>query len=51
MNENVRNNFFFNSAKEFREKIDTFFKKTLPKIGVDLDSRINDNFQVLNQAH
>ena len=51
MNERVRDNYFFDSAKKFREKILGFFKKTLPKIGRDLRSRINDNFQTLNHAH
>jgi len=50
MNEYVRNNHYFHSAKEFREKIDGFFKKTLPEIGGTLDSRINDNFQTIIPA-
>ena len=50
MNEKVRNNIFFNSALEFRESINNFFKKVLPKIGSNLDSLINDNFQSLNNA-
>ena len=50
MNQNVRNNVFFNSAKEFRESISNFFKKVLPKIGGKLDSIINDNFQTLSTA-
>jgi len=50
MNEHVRDNQYFSSAKEFREQIDDFFNHTLPKIGDDLKSRINDNFQVLNPA-
>jgi transposase len=33
MNEYVRNNQFFSSAKEFRTKICGFFKNTLPEIG------------------
>ena len=51
MNEHVRNNRFFSSAKEFREKISRFFKKILPKIGDALHERINDSFQKLNPAH
>lgn len=51
MNEHVRNNRFFSSAKEFREKISGFFKKILPKIGNSLRERINDNFQKLNHAY
>jgi len=50
MNEHVRNNKYFATAKEFRNKIDAFFNQTLPKIGDILASRINDNFQVLNSA-
>lgn len=38
MNEKVRNNRFFKSAKDFKEKIDEFFKQTLPKIGGGLGS-------------
>lgn len=51
MNELVRNNRFFSSAKVFREKIFEFFEETLPAIGHTLNSRINDNFQKLNHAH
>lgn len=50
MNEHVRNNQYFSTAKEFRDKIDNFFENTLPQIGDGLKSRINDNFQVLNPA-
>ena len=51
MNEQVRNNKFFSSAKEFRTKISKFFEETLPQIGNALNERINDNFQKLNPAH
>ena len=47
MNEHVRNNQYFSTSKEFRDKIDAFFMKILPDIGDSLKSRINDNFQVL----
>jgi transposase len=50
MNEHVRNNKYFATAKEFRDKIDEFFSQTLPKIGDVLESRINDDFQVLIPA-
>lgn len=50
MNEMVRNNKFFKSAKDFKRAIINFFKKTLPKIGCQLEDRINDNFQKLNHA-
>jgi transposase len=51
MNENVRNNKFFKSAKDFKEQIKGFFKDTLPQIGSDLSGRINDNFQELKPAN
>ena len=51
MNEHVRNNKFFPSAKEFRSGVSNFFEKTLPEIGDFLNERINDNFQKLNHAH
>jgi transposase len=50
MNEHVRNNKYFSTAKEFRDKIDEFFSQILPKIGDTLASRINYDFQVLNSA-
>lgn len=50
MNEHVRNNKYFATAKEFRDKIDEFFSETLPTIGDVLKTRINDNFQVLKSA-
>jgi len=50
MNEHVRNNRYFSTAKEFREAIDDFFIKKLPCLAKTLGSRINDNFQVLIPA-
>jgi transposase len=50
MNEHVRNNVHFKSAKEFREKIRGFFKEKLPDIGESLRSRINDNFHIPTAA-
>jgi len=50
MNEHVRNNKYFATAKEFREKIDEFFSETLPTMGDILKTRINDNFQVFKSA-
>ncbi|KGJ88335.1 hypothetical protein ND2E_4171 [Colwellia psychrerythraea] len=47
MNEHVRNNKYFATAREFREAIDNFFINILPSVGDTLGSRINDNFQVL----
>ena len=45
MNEHVRNNRFFKSAKEFRKEITNFFEVTWPKIALSSVDRINDNFQ------
>lgn len=50
VNEHVRNNKYFATAKKFRNKIDEFFSQTLPKIGDIFTSRINDNFQVVNSS-
>jgi transposase len=47
MNEQVRNNVVFESAKAFRQAISDFFEKTIPNITHILRSRINDNFQTL----
>ncbi|MEQ1666657.1 MAG: IS630 family transposase, partial [Bdellovibrionales bacterium] len=48
MNEQVRNNRVFKSAKEFRDAIVKFFDVKLPDIAHTLRSRINDNFQIVN---
>jgi len=50
MNEQVRNNVFFSSAKAFRNAINEFFDVTLPKIAQSLRSRINDDFQTIKPA-
>ena len=47
MNENVRNNQFFGSAKLFRKSILEFFEITWPKIAASMARRINDNFQMI----
>lgn len=47
MNEHARNNKFFKGAKDFKEAIARFFDNTLPAIGNTLNTRINDNFQLL----
>lgn len=47
MNEQVRNNVVFESAKAFREQLALFFSETIPKIKRSLGTRINDNFQTL----
>ena len=51
MNEHVRDNKFFGSAKEFRKKVYDFFEETLPVISNTLSTRINYNFQKLNHAY
>jgi hypothetical protein len=50
MNEEIRNNRFFKSAKEFRKTIEDFFEITLPKSAPTLRNRINDNFKIINPA-
>lgn len=50
MHEKVRNNQYFKTPKEFRQKLSLFFDEVLPKIGPSLDSCITDNFQVFNRA-
>jgi transposase len=50
MNEHARNNRYFESTKAFRAAIDEFFEITLPRIGGELSTWINDNFQVLKPA-
>jgi hypothetical protein len=50
MNEHARNNRYFSNAKEFRQPIRHFFNVTLTDIADTLNSRINDNFQVLKPA-
>ncbi|MCG9766561.1 IS630 family transposase, partial [Vibrio alginolyticus] len=50
MNEQVRNNVYFKSKRDFEAAIGRFFTVILPEIAGSLASRINDNFQVLNPA-
>jgi len=50
MNEYARNNKYFATAKEFRQKINHFLCETLPEIGDSLINRINDNFEMLKFA-
>jgi transposase len=50
MNEHVRNNRFFHSAKEFRKAIMDFFEITWPKIAESMVDRINDNFETLKHT-
>jgi transposase len=45
-NEEVRDNTFFKTAKEFKATLRRFYKQTLPNILPNLRSRINDNFHV-----
>ena len=48
MNENVRNNVVFESAKAFRQALSLFFDNTIHNIKDSLRFRITDNFQSLN---
>jgi transposase len=50
MNEKVRNNVFFHSAKDFKQQILSFFTDNWDKNKVGLEDRINDNFQRLKSA-
>lgn len=47
MNQKVRNNKVFETAKKFKSAILGFFTEILPNIKEELRSRINDNFQIL----
>jgi len=47
MNEKVRNNVFFHSAKDFKQQILTFFVENWEKNKAGLEARINDSFQML----
>lgn len=51
MNEQVRNNRFFPSAKEFREAIMRFFNVTWNTIAAHMTDRVNDSFQRISTAH
>lgn len=47
MNDKVRNNKVFETAKKFKSTILGFFTEILPNIKEELRSRINDNFHIL----
>ena len=50
MNEHVRNNVFFKSAKDFKEAIINFFHKTWHEISLSMTDRINDSFAQLKST-
>ena len=50
MNEKVRNNVFFHSAKDFKQQVISFLDENWDKNKVGLESRINDNFQILKSV-
>ena len=50
MNEYARNNQFFKTGREFKEKINNFFDKTWPSIADSMNSRINDNFELIKST-
>ena len=47
MNEEVRNNVFFKSAKDFKKTILEIFDEKWQKLKNKMKTRINDNFQTL----
>ena len=49
MNEEVRNNRFFATAKEFRMSILDFFEKTWPLIAPQKVDRVSDYFRVVQK--
>lgn len=49
MNEYVRNNRFFESAKIFKKDIMNFFENTWNQIALSMVDRINDTFQTFNK--
>ncbi len=51
MNELVRNHVFFQTAREFRDAIKTFFDVIWPDRAFEFVDRINDNFEKVNLAH
>ena len=48
MNEHVRNNVYFKSAKDFRSAVLGFFNETWPQIASLMTRRINDHFKVID---
>jgi transposase len=48
MNEETRNNVFFESAKEFRNAIYNFFSVRWHEISEQMRGRINDNFEIIH---
>ena len=50
MNEQVRNNRFFASPREFKEAIAEFFDSTWGQIAPTLVDRINDTFQIVKSS-
>ena len=47
MNQRVRNNRYFRTAREFRERITAFLEELWPQISDEMRSCITDNFQVV----
>lgn len=50
MNKKVRNNIYFEKAKEFKSKIMEFLQETVPKLKHELKTLINDNFQLFSKG-
>jgi transposase len=51
MNEYVRNNRYFRTAREFRHDIMAFFWNTWSYISENMRSRINDNFHLIKKSN
>ena len=51
MNEETRNNIFFETAKKFKSRMRKFIKHELPEILPKLRSRITDNFYIKKPAN
>ena len=51
MNEETRNNIFFETAKKFKSRMRKVIKHELPEILPNLRSRITDNFYIKKPAN
>ena len=50
MNEEVRNNRFFKSAKDFRDSLEGFFTDIWPRLIPAMRSRMNDDFRIVQKS-
>ncbi|MDP0560929.1 MAG: transposase [Candidatus Endonucleobacter sp. (ex Gigantidas childressi)] len=51
LNKHSRNNEYFVTTKEFRQKTNHFFYEAIPKIGASLINRVNDNVEMMQPAY